>query len=78
MAHDMTPLVRESLALHPARGELRSEAEIIAGRIASNRHWRRRRAVLRVRAGVFGRRKMRDAGRRLGGAARPLLRTRQA
>ena len=40
-----------------------TEAEVIAGRIASARHWRRRRRVLRLRATLFGRAKARPTAR---------------
>lgn len=44
--------------LAPTHGMTRPEAEIIAGRIASYRRWERRRRALRLRAILFGRRKL--------------------
>ena len=57
----MTPLLAQipvkPLTLAPTHGDIRTEAEVIAGRIASHRHWTRRRRTLRLRAALFGRRK---------------------
>jgi|GEM_PF-4631307 len=62
MPQILTPLGSSPFEQQPAGGTARREAEIIAGRVASARHWRRRRRVLRVRAALFGRRKLARGG----------------
>ena len=52
------PLRDPVLALNPVRGTRRRGAAIGAGCIASARAWRRRRAALRLRAALFGWRKL--------------------
>ena len=47
------------------------ESRIIRARIASARHWRRRRRWLRLRAALFGRRRDRGARGRDSRASRP-------
>ncbi|WP_425050219.1 hypothetical protein [Psychromarinibacter sp. S121] len=46
------------MALNQTAATERPERRIIAGRVASHRKWNRRRKALRLRAALFGRRKL--------------------